>query len=255
MQSIFRSIVFASVGFLSISTAHAYLTNAKMPACLDGPDEIQVDNARVLKLKQTTKNQYLARAFVEGTVVDTGDVKTGHDHFSIAIGPAKGDTLEIIYNREFGPMPDFKNGDKVVVCGDYITSNKSAGGYQASPDGAIIHWIHFNPGNRPNSARHEHGFVMFGTNLVGFDDAPAEDWTGRIKKAPEPNHGPNDPSEESPVRAGDDLRRNDGGSNRARPAPRRGGNGGGQSTRRPNDPGRWKPCRTLDECRARNGSF
>jgi len=182
------SIVFSACGFLSPS-AHAFLPNAQMPACLDGPDELKIDNDRVLKLKTTTRNQYLARAFVQGRVVDALNSQNGHDHFSISIGPGPTDTLEIIYNIEFGAMPNFKVGDPVIVCGDYITSTAAAGGYPASPDGAIVHWIHFNPGTRQGSATHAHGFVMMGTDLIGFDNAPPGDWSGRIFKAPQPGGG------------------------------------------------------------------
>lgn len=249
MQSILLSIVFSSVGFL-VPSAHAYLPNAKMPVCLDGPNEMRIDNARVLKFKATTKNQYLDRGFVEGRVLETPDVQNDHDHFVISIGPGKRDTLEIVYNTEFGAMPPMKIGDPIVVCGDYITSIAKAGGYDASSEGAIMHWIHFNPGTRSSSSRHEHGFVMLGSNLVGFDEAPLGDWDGRIIPAPQPGKGPKKPNPTEPeVKDGDakkPTRRN------ADPTPRRRTDDRDQGSRRPNS-GRWKPCRSLEECRARNG--
>ncbi|MBS1960883.1 MAG: hypothetical protein JST04_01615 [Bdellovibrionales bacterium] len=221
-------------------SAHAFLSNAKMPACLDGPDEMRVDNQRVLDMKRTTKNQYLDRAFVEGRVSHLFNDKNGHDHFSIAIGPGPKDTIEIVYNQEFGDSPNFKEGDPVVVCGDYITSNARAGGYDASPDGAIIHWVHFNPGTRANSERHAHGFIMFGADLVGFDEAPTGDWDGRIVKAPQPD-GKN-PNTEYP-RAGSNVRRTYS-RQPTRPV---------YQNRRPSQSGRGGPCRNFQECRSRNG--
>jgi hypothetical protein len=246
LPSILRSIVFAALGFFIVSTpARAYLTNAKMPACLDGPDEMRVDNARVLKFKTTTPNQYLDRAFVEGNVTEAPDVKNGHDHFIISIGPDRGDTLEIIYNKEFGAMPEINVGDRVAVCGDYITSTQRAGRYDPSPAGAIMHWIHFNPGNRSGSARHEHGFVMIGSNLIGFDDAPSSDWSGRITRTAEPNHGAGDRARSSPVSV-------EGGQNSQMDSAPRRRNDRRQNGRRV-DTRRWQPCRSLDDCRARNG--
>jgi hypothetical protein len=255
VQSILRSIVFASVGFLISFTAFAALPNAQMPACLDGPDEMKIDNARVLQFKHSTKNAYLDRAFVQGNVTEAPSVKNGHDHFVISIGPGQDDTLEIIYNKEFGAMSPINVGDSVIVCGDYITSTSRTGSYDPSPEGAIIHWIHFNPGSRANSARHEHGFVMAGSNLIGFDAAPSGDWSGRIFKTTEPtaNSGPNDPS--SPDSAAPSTRQTTPDPVVSQPSQGNSGNrqrnSGSQNRNQPN-PGRWKGCRNLQECSARN---
>lgn len=161
-------------------TAHAYLENEKTPACMDGNQEVQIDNEQVLVWKKTTKNQYLDRGYVSGTVSKLPFMKNGHSHFFIKIGPGAKDNLEIIYNVEFGSMPKVKMNETVIVCGDYITSTKPTGRYEASPAGAIIHWIHWNPANRASSKKHEHGFIQFGSNLVGFDDAPESAWSGRV---------------------------------------------------------------------------
>lgn len=274
MQSILRSIVFASVSFLITSSANAYLSNSKMPACLDGPDEMRIDNARVLKMKTTTKNAYLDRGFVEGTVVEAPTVKNGHDHFVISIGPGPRDTLEIVYNKEFGSMPTMNVGDNITVCGDYITSTARTGQYDPSPEGALIHWIHFNPATRAGSMNHEHGFVMVGNNLVGFDDAPAGAWDGRIIRTSQPNGGNNKNQnggddvtvgnkKPTQPRATDPVVQDNGG---AMPAPTRNENpqNNPQTRKRSSDnrgqtrrpyPGRWKPCRTLQECSDRNGEF
>jgi len=185
--AILFSIVFAS------SSAQAFLSNAQTPVCLEGPQEISVDNARVLRFKVQEKNQFLARAYVEGKVISMPEQQGDHDHFSISIGNKATDTLEVIYNNEFGNMPNVQLGDQVTVCGDFINSFARAGGYDASPDGAIIHWVHYNPGTRSSSRGHEHGFIQFGTDLVGFDAAPAKAWDGIIgfgspKKSRKTNH-------------------------------------------------------------------
>jgi hypothetical protein len=173
--------ILASIVLSVLPSAHAYIENARMPVCLDGSEELRVDNERVLDLKRTSKNQTLARAFIEGKVISEDHRKNDHDHFVISIGPGKDDTLEIIYNddREFGPLGQINIGDDITVCGDYITSTARARGYDPSPQGAIVHWIHYNPGDRSDS--HEHGFVMLrGSTLVGFDEAPDAAWDGKI---------------------------------------------------------------------------
>jgi hypothetical protein len=240
VQKVLLSLVFASFGFW-VASAHAFLPNAKMPACLDGPDELQIDNAKVLHYKISTPNTFLARGFVQGIVKDVPDVIHGHDHFSISIGPNPTDTLEIIYNIEFGAMPPFKSGDPIVVCGDYITSTAQTGAYPASPDGAIMHWIHFNPGSRANSATHAHGFVMIGADLIGFDLAPAGDWTGRIFKTAEPPGG--NGGIQNSGNGGNQNRGNGGNQNRGGNNGQRRGNGQSHA---------WQPCQSLAECNARN---
>jgi hypothetical protein len=67
------------------------------------------------------------------------------------IGPKPTDMIEVIYSLAFGPAPHVPAvGAHMVACGDYITSNKDAK-YPASPDGAVIHWIHRS--KNPRSVR------------------------------------------------------------------------------------------------------
>jgi hypothetical protein len=226
-----------------VSSASAYLPNAKMPLCLDEQDVMDVDNARVLHMKYNTPNQFLARAFVEGMVVREPYRVGGHDRFVIQIGAKKSDTLEIIYNVSFGPLPrSVRIGDVVSVCGDYITSFKRGGGYEPSPEGALIHWVHYNPANRQGSLDHEHGFIMFGNDLAGFDDAPEAAWDGTI------------------IRGGHRDQRNGGYQQKQGQQQRQNKNQQqqrrrvqGEQQRRPSQPARTGVCRTLSECRARNG--
>jgi hypothetical protein len=174
--------ILLSVVLVSFPSAHAFLDRVEMPVCLDGDQQLPIDNDRVLKYKTNTKNQFQARGFIEGTVIAAPEVMNKHDHFAISIGSGPKDTIEVIYNNnpEFGPMPKVEPGDQIVVCGDYITSYAKSGRYEASPEGAIIHWVHYNPGNRDNV--HEHGFIYFSGDqtLVGFDDAPRAAWDGAI---------------------------------------------------------------------------
>ena len=73
------------------------------------------------------------------------------------------DTIEVIYNNQFGAMPRLAPGQIVEACGDYITSNRPNGHYPASPDGAILHWVHFNPADQG----HEDGYVVVDGRLTG----------------------------------------------------------------------------------------
>jgi hypothetical protein len=237
--SILLSMVFSVVSF-SVPSAEAYLSNAMLPVCLNGPERLPIDNAKILKLKATTRNQYLDRGFVRGKVVEAPTQVNDHDHFLISIGPGPKDLLEIIYNKDFGSMPNIRVGDDVVACGDYITANQSTGRYPASPAGAILHWVHFNPGTRAGSATHAHGFVMVGTNLIGFDDAPPGSWDGRIIKTGQPTGNVSNPSAPTPT-------------TRVQ-TPNRRPSTGNSSGRPKNYPKRWKACSSLDECRARNGA-
>lgn len=168
--------------FLANASAFAYIENAKMPVCLYGPEEMKVDNEQVLGYKTETQNQFKARGFVSGTL--DGPIKKDGDHFKfiLRIGAGPRDTVEIIYNKSFGSLPPTNPGMKITVCGDYITARAPSGGYQASPAGALIHWVHYNPGNRSSSRLHEHGFIMFGSNLAGFDEAPERAWTGHVTR-------------------------------------------------------------------------
>lgn len=146
-------------------------TPSTIPECI-GSDKkaIPVDNAEVLNWKQTTPNQTLRRARIDGKVVKLFPDKNGHEHFSVQIGPNATDTIEVIYNVSFGEMSDVRVGMSVEACGDYITSIAQSGAYPPSPDGAILHWVHRSP--RLN--KHEHGYVVLDGVLFGFGKASAK---------------------------------------------------------------------------------
>jgi len=136
-------------------------------------------NDTVLNWKQATPNQYTSRAYVLGRYIRTLRVRPSHVHFELSLGGADAaspaQSVELVYNREFGEMPpEFAPNSEVAACGDYITSNAPAGRYEASPMGAIFHWVHYNPGNR-DGGKHPHGFVWVGGKLFGQErGAPRE---------------------------------------------------------------------------------
>ena len=134
--------------------------------CLSRGAALPVDNARVLEMKSGTPNQYHDRAHIEGVLQGVFPDKTGHHHFEVAIGPASSDVIEVIYNEDFGGIPALTAGMSVEACGDYITANAPSGGYPASPDGAIVHWVHRSP-----NPHHDSGFLVLGGVMCGQDSA------------------------------------------------------------------------------------
>ncbi len=136
--------------------------------CLDlNHEALPYQNEQVIQWKRNTPDQTLKRALVEGTVAQIYNDKTGHAHFAISlVDNSKGD-IEVIYNDEFGQLPMIRTGMKVVACGDYITVGPKA--RLPSPMGAIIHWVHYNPGNRDGGA-HKNGFLII--NGIPYGTAP-----------------------------------------------------------------------------------
>jgi hypothetical protein len=137
---------------------------AQIPDCLDASGStLPVDNAAVLALKTSTPNQYLTRAHVSGTIERIYPDHSGHNHFEVQIGPQPTDTIEFVYNISFGQLPNLQPGMTAEACGDYITSDAPTSQYPASPDNAIMHWIHRNP----KGHGHPSGFVVIDGSLFG----------------------------------------------------------------------------------------
>lgn len=82
------------------------------------------------------------------------------------IGQNSYDTIEVIYNEMFGKVPSMQIGAQVEACGDYITAKAINGKYRASPDGAILHWVHES--TRPGS--HASGYMMIDGVVYGDRD-------------------------------------------------------------------------------------
>ena len=133
------------------------------PPCLDDNNqELAADDAKIIELKTSTANQYLTRAHITGVVGNIYPDETGHTHFQAVMGPNPGDTIEVIYNDSFGALPRIVPGMTVDACGDFINSFAATSRYQASPDNAIIHWIHRNP-----RGGHPSGFIMLNGVVYG----------------------------------------------------------------------------------------
>jgi hypothetical protein len=166
--------------FLITQSAWAF-ADGEIPACKAYNRDLPINNDQVLHWKRTTKNQFQERGHVKGPVVDTFTDKNRHEHFEIKLGKKDDDTLEVIYNQEFGALPTIQLGMEVEACGDYITSTAQAGPYPPSPSGAIIHWVHFSP----KPARHPHGYLVIDGKLYGMETDKAGP---KPPRKPKPGH-------------------------------------------------------------------
>jgi len=156
------SQVFYSAFAAEIPTLPNHLT------CLDQNHEaLPYENNQVIQWKVNTPDQTLKRALIQGTITQVYPDKTGHDHFAMNIDSSPSGDIEVIYNSEFGALPNLKPGMNVVACGDYITVGPQA--HAPSPMGAIIHWVHYNPGDRDGGA-HNSGFLII--NGTPYGTAP-----------------------------------------------------------------------------------
>lgn len=162
-------ILIIALGGLYLSMLAPAAKADMTPDCIDRGGALPVDNEQVIRWKTSTQNQFQARAHVSGPVLVDYPDQNGHHHFEIQLGNAPGATLEVIFNEDFGAVPAIQPGMQIEACGDYITSIAQSGPYPASPDGAIIHWVHASP----DPARHPSGYLMIDGTLYGQDTAHA----------------------------------------------------------------------------------
>ena len=142
------------------------LAQQKQIECAAHNRPLPINNQAVLAWKASSRNEFKDRAHIEGLLLKNYADHSGHHHYQIQIGDLNTETVEVIYNESFGNIPQLQAGAKFEVCGDYITSNAPAGGYPASPDGAIIHWVHLSP----NLKSHESGFVRINSEYYGLQN-------------------------------------------------------------------------------------
>jgi hypothetical protein len=134
-----------------------------IPDCTSRGQQTPINNSQVLDWKYHTKNQFHSRGHIQGIITLLYPDHTGHHHIETKIGPAATDTIEVIYNEDFGPVPNsMAVGSTIEACGDYITSNAQSGGFPASPDGALVHWVHRSP-----NPKHDSGFMVIDGVLCG----------------------------------------------------------------------------------------
>jgi hypothetical protein len=156
--------------FLSLVFVSSVAFAANLPECFDRDgNSMRVDNARVLRMKRETKNQYKDRAFVQGVLVGVVQERKSHLHLDVFLGETpdgrgKDSDIEIIHNKAFSAPNgrELTAGMEVAVCGDFINAFKQAGNYPPSPMGAIIHWTHMS-----TRSNHPAGFVVIDGEVFG----------------------------------------------------------------------------------------
>lgn len=146
--------------YASLTFGSQVLTQAICPAY---NRDLPENNAQVLHWKRTTQNQFRERGHISGVITEVYANHNGHRHFAVRIGKYDEDTIEVIYNEDFGRLGKVAEGMTVKACGDYITSSGGSGPYPKSPDNAIIHWVHMNPQDRG----HLPGYVEIDGHLYG----------------------------------------------------------------------------------------
>lgn len=172
---------FALLALVTLFTINAEA--AGRPACLDRNKVAFTapNNAQVLSWKESTKDQYHDRALVMGKLVGVLLDRSSHLHLEIDIGGpgaprARNQRIEIVYNKEFGAVTDYRTGSEVYACGDYITTK---GGNNPSVTGAIVHWVHMSP----DQGKHSNGFLMIDGKVHGME-APASGPRGAPRSSP-----------------------------------------------------------------------
>jgi hypothetical protein len=137
------------------------------PDCYDDNGKaLAIDNQQALQWKTSTPNEYHGRAHVKGTYVRSYKHTNGHTHFEARIGDGASDTIEIVYNDDFGALTAPTAGESIEACGDFINSFKPTSQYQPSPDGALMHWLHENP----DGTKHPDGYLVIGDQVYGDQD-------------------------------------------------------------------------------------
>lgn len=138
-------------------------SQSAVPECVAKGSALPINNQDVSTWKTTTKDQYKNRGHVAGMISQIYADHSGHHHIEVTMAVLPADTIEIIYNEKFGALPSgMAVGSKIEACGDYITAQHQSGGYSASPDGAILHWVHRSP-----NTRHDSGFVVIDGTVCG----------------------------------------------------------------------------------------
>ncbi len=138
------------------------LAHAEVPVCMAHGRLLAVNTAQVLQWQATSANGYRDRAHIVGTLSQMYRDATHHHHIQVRLAPT--DTIELVYNEDFGPTPPLHVGSTIEACGDYITSNAPLGGYRPSPDGAIIHWLH-----RSDQPGHDNGYLIIDGTVTGLN--------------------------------------------------------------------------------------
>jgi len=132
--------------------------NAWAYDCYDQGHLLPFNEDQVIQWKADGQSQTRGRAHIRGILTGyyPDRSKGSHQHFQIEVvgSDYRREFLEVVSSKEYGWIAGLQWWDPVEVCGDYITSNERHGVYPASPDNALIHWVHLST----NPYQHDSGF-------------------------------------------------------------------------------------------------
>lgn len=146
--------------FLALNLLAASLWAAELPACKAKNTLLDFNNEQVIAWRDQGNRKITYRAFIKGTIVAMTENDHGHVHFEVDLDKdlsTTHDRIEVVYNIEFGDMPDYRPGDELIACGDFVVDSYS-------PQGGVVHWLHLNPKNNG----HENGYLVIDGNLTGL---------------------------------------------------------------------------------------
>ena len=157
-------VSFASLLFI-LTLSPQIFAGIEIPICKDKNKVLAYNEEQVLSWRENLDKKFKGRAFVRGLLVGVIEDRQNHLHFEVDLDQnleSKKDRIEVVYNTEFGALSDYRSGDEVILCGDYLND-------PYSPLTAVIHWLHINP----NSNNHEHGFLILNGVLAGQENSKA----------------------------------------------------------------------------------
>jgi hypothetical protein len=130
-------------------------------SCLDGKETLQIDNNKAVNIKLFQEHGFKTRAYLKGFAIKETENRQGHTHIEVDLNLSSEDNddqIELIFNNQYGDLPDIKGGEEVIMCGDYIVDHYSK-------NKAVIHWVH----KSPNQKKHNHGFIIINNVVYGLN--------------------------------------------------------------------------------------
>lgn len=132
---------------------------AGVPTCLDKKNKLSIDNHMAINLRDFREHGFKTRALIDGLLMITMENRQGHTHLEIDLDQdfqTADDRLEVIFNNNYGELPELKAGDHIIACGDFIVDANS-------PHKAVIHWLH----KSPNIKKHDDGYLSINGIVFG----------------------------------------------------------------------------------------
>jgi hypothetical protein len=146
--------------FILFSLLSSASFGAGLPACKDKKKNLEINSDMLLNYRDQMEAKFKTRGYAKGVLVRVMEDRQGHVHLEMDFDEnlqTADDRVEVVYNTEFGALPDARPGDQLVVCGDFIVD-------PYSPLKAVIHWLHFSP----KKQAHDDGFLAINGVVYGL---------------------------------------------------------------------------------------